>query len=166
MANIAPYADIPITVSIRSVEGSRYRTLNCFECGGEFLERNGENIFRLNSKDYPEQAHVDAGGQIDALCGRCTQRYTVTISVHVERTTSQLELYMQPQSIFITSAPHKHLRDLYCYECGKAFFSISDRILSVVDDITPIGLLDPGHIGPLEPRCRFQHCKQRYQVRV
>lgn len=166
MQNVAPYASTPIALSLRSLTGLRYRTLSCMECGNPFLERNSERIFRMGNNDMPEEAHTSADGAIYSTCGKCTQQYTVTISLTATSVHSEVPLYLQPQSMFITSEPQKKLRDTYCLECGKAFYSISDRIKLLVDNVTPIDLIDASQLGPMEARCKFQHCKQRWYVRV
>lgn len=162
---VAPYADTPIPLSLRSLTGLRYRTLNCIECGSSFIERNSDQLFRYGS-GAPEAAHASADGAIHAICPKCTQQYRLTISVELGNGHSELPLYMQPQSIFITSEPVKRLRDVFCLECGKAFYSISDRIKLFVDNVTPMEMIDVTRLGPMEARCRFQHCKQRFYVRV
>jgi hypothetical protein len=166
MANVAaPYADTPIPLSLQSSTGLRYRTYNCIECGNPFLERNSEQVMRL-SNEMPQVAHANVDGVVDASCPKCAQKYYLSITIEINRAHSDLPLYLQPQSIFLVSAPVKRLRDLYCLECGKAFYSVSDRIKSFVDNVTPMEFIDPGRLGPMEARCRFQHCKQRFYVRV
>lgn len=163
----APYADTPIVISLTAISGMRTRTLNCIECGSPFMERNSDmRLFRLNSKNMPEEATVGVNGYIDGICGNCRQKYAVTVSIHVERVINTLPLYMQPESIFITSMPDKHFRDIFCFECGKTFFSISDRIGSFIDDTTPMHMIEADRLGPIEPRCKFNYCKQRYHVRL
>jgi hypothetical protein len=162
----SPFADKPIALSLRAVDGMRYRLISCFECGREVLERNGDQIFRLGVNDMPGEVHVGSDGQIRSHCGKCSQQYIVSIAMQVERGKITMELNKQPQTIYVTAEATKQLRDVYCYECGKAFFSISDRITSVVDDIVPLNMIEQTRIGPLEARCRFQHCKQRFHVRV
>jgi hypothetical protein len=166
MEKSAPYADTPIVVSVQSSVGLRYRTWSCMECGQPFLEREGDAFYRIGNTDLPGSAKIDTAGTIAGHCVNCTQRYTVTVSFNVGTKREGIPLYMQPQSMFVTSEPVKKLRDVYCYECGKAFFSISDRIRMLVDNIVPIELLDSSKLGPLEARCKFQHCKQRWYVRV
>lgn len=166
MEKTAPYADIPISISLVSVTGLKYRTLNCLECGQPFLERNSEKVFRIGTNQAPSDAHVDAGGVILGICGRCSQKYSVTVSMAISGTRVDLPLYMQPQSIFIVNEPNKRLRDTHCMECGKTFYSISDRITSLSDNVTPLNMLDPERMGPMEARCKFHHCKQRWYIRV
>ena len=166
MQKDAPYADMPITMSIRSTVGIRYRTWQCIECGQPFLERDGDLFFRIGNPDQPTEAHAGADGVITSVCGRCRQKYTVTIAVEVSSGRTGLPLYMQPQSIFVSSVPNKKLRDVHCYECGKAFFSLSDRITMLVDTVAPNELIDTARMGPMEARCKFNHCQQRWYVRV
>ena len=163
MQRSAPYADTPIPLFLGSSTGLRYRTLSCMECGSDFFERNADIMLRIGDKELPQQARLDSTGRIPCVCGKCSQKYTITISLHVE-TNRGVPLYMQPQSIYIANAPRKRLRDVYCLECGKAFYSISDRIQQVVDNVTPNTMITG--LGPMEARCKFQHCKQRWQVRV
>jgi hypothetical protein len=160
----APYASIPIPLSLTSVSGLKYRTLNCLECGRPFMERNNEVIYRTGTNTYPTEVKLDAAGQIKTNCGQCSQEYIVAIAITVATVHGALPLNEQPMSIFIASAPTKKLRDTYCLECGHAYFSISDRITSLVDDVVPIEMIKG--MGPMEPRCKFHHCKQRYHVRV
>lgn len=162
----SPYADKPIHLSIRSISGLKYRVLNCWECGRGFLERNNDQLFRINTQALPYEAHVGADGAVEGLCGNCGQKYTVTISTQVSYASGAIPLYMQAQSIFLAVEPAKQSRDIFCYECGKAFFGISDRIAMVVDEVAPSALIDPAKLGSMEARCKFQHCKQRFHVRV
>jgi hypothetical protein len=134
------------------------------ECGQPFMERNNNQIFRIGTNNMNQTAHVDADGFVHGVCGNCEQKYTVTIAFDVSSKREGIPLYMQPQTIYLVSAPEKKMRDTYCLECGKAYFSISDRIKSMVDNATPFNLLDPNKLGPSEARCRFQHCKQRYRI--
>lgn len=164
MQKNAPYADTPIPLSLASITGLRYRTLNCMECGQPFLERNNDKMFRIGTNNETLVAHVDANGHVNATCGRCTQKYTVTISLNIQPKREGIPLYMQPQTIYVVSEATKKLRDTYCLECGKAFYSISDRIKSVVDNVIPFEMLDTTRLGPMEARCKFQHCKQRWSV--
>lgn len=163
---IAPYSETTISVSLGSVTGLRYRTLNCMECGQPFMERNSDKMFRLGNKDLTEEAKPDSGGSIATTCGNCLQKYTVTISTAAQITSTMIPLHMQPQTLFITNEPVKKLRDTFCLECGKAFYSISDRIKLLMDSVTPIELIGVGRLGPMESRCKFQHCKQRWYIRV
>lgn len=163
---IAPYADKAIPLSLKSLTGLRYRTLNCMECGQPFLERNKDQIFRIGTNDMPGEVHIDPSGVIVGVCGNCTQKYTVTIALTVEQDREGIPLYMQPQSLYLTSEPTKKLRDIFCLECGKAYYSISDRIQQMVDNIVPPEYLDVSRLGPMEARCKYQHCRQRWYVRV
>jgi hypothetical protein len=144
----------------------RYRTLNCMECGRPFLERNKDSVYRVGARDMPGVAHAGADGLIHAVCSRCQQKYTVTLSMTIEHDRAGLPLHLQPQTLFIVTEPIKRLRDLFCLECGKAYFSVSDRIGQMIDNVTPVELLDPDRLGPMEARCKFQHCKQRWYVRI
>ncbi len=162
---LAPYADLAIPLSLSSITGLKYRTLNCFECGQPFMERNAETMYRMTD-DMPKEAHVGTDGAIAGMCGNCSQKYSVTISVALEPAFDNVPLYMQPQTLFITTEPVKKLRDTFCMECGKAFYSISDRIKSVVDNTIPTEMLDPNKLGPMEVWCHFHRCKQRWSVFV
>jgi hypothetical protein len=51
-------------------------------------------------------------------------------------------------------------------ECGKAYYSISDRIKLISDNTIPFEMLDPAKFGPMEVWCKFHHCKQRWSVMV
>lgn len=160
----APYASIPISLSLSSTEGLKYRTLNCMECGQPFMERNNEQMFHV-SKNTPEEARVGIDGYIRGICSKCSQQYSITLSVQVQ-SSSGIPLYLQPESFYIAVEPVKHLRNTHCLECGKAFYSISDRIKQVVDNLVPLEMVDITRLGPMESRCKFQHCQQRWFIRV
>lgn len=163
MEKIAPFADIAINLSFSSTTGLRYRTLNCIECGHPIIERSGDDIYRITN-DFPERARVGVDGSIPTRCDKCTQSFKIVLAVTVVSQQQGIPLYMQPQSIFLTVSQTKKLRDTYCMECGKAFYSVSDRIDSLSDNTIPFELLDPERLGPMEARCKFQHCKQRWSV--
>lgn len=163
-AKNAPYANIPITLSLSSTVGLKYRTLNCMECGHPFLERNGEQLFHIDAGNTPGAAHT-VDGIVTGICGKCTQEYAVTISSDVHA-SNDVPLYLQPQSFYVAIEPVKKLRNTYCLECGKAFYSISDRIKQVVDNLVPMEMMDVTRLGPMESRCKFQHCQQRWFIRV
>lgn len=162
MAKIAPFADTVIALALGSTTGLKYKTLNCIECGHPVLERSSDRMFRLNN-NQPEVAKVSHDGTIPATCANCTQRYSVIISVSPP-SQSSIPLYMQPQTIFMAAVPNKKLRDTYCMECGKAFYSVSDRINLLSDNVIPFEMLDPLKLGPMEVWCKFHHCKQRWSV--
>lgn len=163
MAKIAPFASTVISLSLGSITGLKYKTLNCVECGNPILERNSDRMFRLNAQDQPELARPSVDGTISVKCGKCSQKYSLVISFSATPSID-MPLYMQPQSLFITAVPDKKLRDTYCMECGKAFYSISDRIQLLSDNTMPFDMLDPAKLGPMEVWCKFQHCKQRWSV--
>lgn len=165
MEKSAPFADMPIMLSVQSNVGMRYRSYECVECGLPFLERDNDTFYRSGSSE-PESAHIDAGGTIPATCPRCAQKYTVVIALGIQQKREGIPLYMQPQSIFMSVESSKKLRDIYCGECGKAFFSVSDRIRMIVDNTTPEEMLDTTRYGPMEARCKFHQCKQRWYIRV
>lgn len=162
----APYASTAIPLYLGSVIGLRYRTLHCIECGGPLIERNADVIIRIGQSNSSERAHVSADGMIHSKCERCQQKYTLTLSMGVETRRGGIPLYMQPQALVVISEPVKKLRDTHCLECGKAFFSISDRVKLIADNIAPVASLPIDRVGPMEPRCRFQHCKQRWHVTI
>lgn len=165
MEKSAPYASTPIPLSLSSTVGLKYRTLNCMECGKEFFERAGDQSFYVGDKTAPEEAHINSEGLYKAICGNCSQQYTITLSVELPASSS-IPLYMQPQSFYIAVEPVKQLRNTYCLECGKAFYSISDRIKQVVDNLIPLEMIDMLKLGPMESRCKFQRCQQRWFIRV
>lgn len=164
MEKTAPYASQVTLLSLTSAVGMRYRTVHCLECGMPILERNKDSIFRVGTKAYPGEAKP--GGMIDTVCDRCTQNYKISIAISVRHAVGGLPLHLQPQSVFLKVEPEKSFRDTFCLECGKAYFSISDRISMVVDNVTPQQLWNPERMGPMEARCKFQHCKQRFYMRV
>lgn len=159
----APYAEIAIPLYLGSVTGFRYRTLNCMECGAEFLERNNDSLFRLNDPSRTTEIVLD-GSSVEACCGRCQQKYHVQVSLNVALEQNGVPLYLQPQSVYIAVDIEKKLRYLHCLECGKPFHSISDRIRQVVDNRVPFELLDPYKFGPLEALCHSQNCGQTWAL--
>lgn len=164
MQKNAPYANAAIPLSLNSVVGLRYKTINCIECGRPILERNNDRMLRLNN-NAPTVAHVGADGTISCVCSNCSQKYTVVITFNMQSSMhNAVPLYMQPQSIFMAIEPVKKLRDVYCMECGKAFYSVSDRVKMVSDNMIPVNMLDPDKLGPMEVWCKFHHCKQRWSV--
>lgn len=161
--NMAPYAETAIPVFLASTTGMRYRTLNCMECGAEFLERNNESVFRLNDPDLPAEVPID-GQSVKVKCGNCQQWYGVQVSIDVTYEQGGIPLYLQPQSVYITVDSVKKLRYLHCLECGKPFHSISDRIKQVVDNRVPFEFVDPLKLGPLEALCHSQNCGQTWAL--
>lgn len=162
-SNAAPYAAVAIPLFLSSTTGFRYRTLNCMECGAEFLERNNDIMFRLNDESQPTEI-ILSGASFEARCGNCQQAYAVQVSLNVALEQGGIPMYLQPQSVYITVDIVKKLRYLHCLECGKAFHSISDRILQVVDNRVPFELVDPSKLGPLEALCHAQNCGQTWAL--
>lgn len=160
---VAPYADTAITLFLTSITGFRYRTLNCMECGAEFIERNNNIMFRLNDESAPAEILID-GTLLSAKCGKCQQRYIIQSSLDVTLEQGGVPMYLQPQSVYIVVDTTKKLRYLHCLECGKPFHSISDRISQVVDNRVPFEQLDPSRIGPLEALCHAQNCGQTWAL--
>jgi transcription elongation factor Elf1 len=156
---LAPYGERAIPLLLTSVTGFRYRTLNCMECGAEFLERNNDAMYRLNDASAPAEIMLD-GAVVIAHCGNCLQKYHVQVSLNVALDEGGIPLYLQPQSIYIAVDNMKKLRYIYCLECGHAFQTISDRINQVVDNRVPFEQLDQTKIGPLETMCHFSNCQQ------
>lgn len=163
IAAAAPYADTIIPLYLNSVTGMRYRTLNCMECGAEFLERNNDTMYRLNDPDLPTEIAID-GASAKVKCGKCQQWYGVQVSVAVTYEAGGVPLYMQPQSVYLRVDVIKKLRYLHCLECGKSFHSISDRISQVIDNRVPFEHLDPAKIGPIEALCHAQNCGQTWAL--
>lgn len=164
-SQVAPYATIVIPLYLGSVTGMRYRTLNCMECGAEFMERNNDMMYRLNDSDSP--AEISLNGSVElARCGNCQQQYAIQASLLVSLEMGGIPLYLQPQSVYISIEPVKRLRYMHCMECGKAFHSISDRIRQVVDNRVPFEQLDPLKLGPLEVLCHRQNCGQTWALIV
>jgi hypothetical protein len=166
MEKSAPYADTPIRVSVQSSVGMKYRTWPCAECGKPFLERDGDAFYRVGVTDMPEQAHTGADGLMQTKCGNCQQKYTVSVTLGVTTKRDGIPLYLQPESIFVVLSSTKKLRNVHCFECGDAFYSVSDRIEQIVDNVTPVELWSVDKMGPIEVRCKFSHCRQRWYVRV
>lgn len=166
MLKSAPYADIPIRISVQSLVGIKYRTWPCVECGKPLLERDNDVFYRVGTTQMPDVAHVGADGLISSICDVCQQKYTVTVALGVSTKRDGIPLYMQPESIFVVLSPTKKLRDVHCFECGDAFYSVSDRIEQIVDNATPVEMWNVDKLGPIEVRCKFSHCRQRWYVRV
>jgi transcription elongation factor Elf1 len=162
-AVIAPYADTAIPLYLSSLTGMRYRTLNCMECGAEFLERNNDTIYRLNDPDLPTEVTID-GSSVKAKCGRCQQWYGVQVSISVTLEQGGIPLYMQPESIYLVVAETKRLRLIHCLECGKAFQSVSDRISQVVDNRVPFEYLNASRLGPIQRTCVYNECGQEWAL--
>lgn len=157
----APYADTAIPLYLGSVTGMRYRTLNCMECGAEFMERNNDMMYRLNDANSP--AEISLNGAVElARCGNCSQKYAISVSLLVSLEIGGIPLYLQPQSVYISVEPIKRLRHVHCMECGKKFHSICDRIRQVVDNRVPFEQLDPARMGPMETLCHRQNCGQTW----
>jgi hypothetical protein len=133
------------------------------ECGAEFMERNNENMYRLNDPDMPAEVHLD-GSSVKARCGHCQQWYAIQVALEVGLQQGGVPLYLQPQSIYLVVDTTKKLRYVHCLECGKAFHSISDRISMMVDNRIPFELVDPARIGPLEALCHAQNCGQTWAI--
>lgn len=163
MEKTAPFANTAIIINLGSVTGLKYTTKSCLECGSPLVERNGDKLFRI-SNDFPQEAHIGKDGTIPTTCTRCSQKYAIVISHDINNANPGVPLYMQPQSIFMAVSSNKKLRDTHCFECGKAFFSISDRYGSLSDNTIPFDLLNPEKLGPMEGWCKFHHCKQRWSI--
>lgn len=161
--NDAPYADIAIPLYLSSVTGMRYRTLNCMECGTEFLERNNDTMYRIGDDSLPSEIAISSAS-VKAKCGNCSQWYAVQVSLSVNVAVDSVPLYLQPQSIYVVIEPAKKLRYVHCLECGKAFHSLSDRIAQVVDNRVPFEYLSPSRLGPMEAICSFNNCKQTWAM--
>lgn len=161
----APYANQPIPLYLGSTTGMRYRTLNCMECGAEFMERNNDMMYRLNDMDTPAEITLNGSAEL-AKCGNCQQQYAIQVSLLVSLEIGGVPLYLQPQSVYISIEPIKRLRYMHCMECGKAFHSICDRIRQVVDNRVPFEQLDPLKMGPLEALCHRQNCGQTWAILV
>lgn len=162
-SQIAPYANITIPLYFGSVTGMRYRTLNCMECGAEFMERNNDMMYRLNDMDSPAEIMLNGAVEL-AKCGNCQQQYAIQVSLLVSLEIGGVPLYLQPQSVYISIEPIKRLRLMHCLECGKAFQSISDRISQVIDNRVPFEQLDPAKMGPIQRTCVFNRCGQEWAL--
>lgn len=162
-SQIAPYSEVAIPLYLGSTSGFRYRTLNCMECGAEFIERNNDMAYRLNDESQPSEVAL-SGAVFNAICGHCQQQYTIQVSLNVVLEENSVPLYLQPQSIYIVVDSLKKLRYLHCLECGKPFHSISDRISQVVDNRIPFEFVDPLKLGPIEALCHKQSCGQTWSL--
>lgn len=165
MQRSAPYASTPIPVYLMAVNGPRYRTLSCVECSGEFLSRESDSFFRIGVRDLPSKAQMNEHGAIETHCGRCRQKYEVFFNLNMQVSRGNLLAYQLSQTLFLAPERIKRSRDTYCLECHHAYFSVSDRVQMISDDSVPIKNITEG-LGPLEVRCKFQKCKQRWSIRV
>src|SRR5690606_22615042 len=100
------------------------------------------------------------------LCGNCKQQYIVFFQ-QSERSTykGDMLLYQKPQAIFLEPEEEKLMRDTFCLECHHAYYSISDRISMIVDSVMDIAHITD-RLGPMEVRCKFRNCKQRWEIMV
>lgn len=160
----APYATKPIPLHLSSLTGMRYRILNCMECGREFLERNNDTVYRIGDSSQPRQVAITSN--IQAICGHCSQQYTVSIAIDVTVPRGAIPLYMQPQSVYLLPESDKHLRQMHCLECGKVFQRVSDRIGQVVDNYVPLQYVEAHRLGSIESMCSFKKCKQLWSFIV
>lgn len=161
----APYADTAIPLYLSSITGMKYRVLNCLECGCEFLERQGDVIYRASDEDVKEINVMDGVG-IDSRCPKCTQLYKVTVSINIMYDRDSMPLHIQPQSVYLVSESVKKLRYMHCLECGKSFQTISDRIGQMVDNRIPFEYVNPSRLGPIQSICSFNKCSQVWAVMV
>lgn len=161
----APYAEIAIPLYLGSLTGSRYRSLNCMECGQEFLQRDSERMYRVGDNTLPAEINISSES-VKAKCGKCNQWYGVQVSLTVTSQEGGIPLYLQPQSVYFSVETHKHLRYLHCLECGKTFQSISDRINYVADNRIPFEQLNPERLGPFEQPCTWNRCGQIWALMV
>ncbi len=159
----APYADTAIPLYLSSVTGMRYRTLNCMECGTEFLERNNDTIYRIGDSELPSEVAISSES-VKAKCSNCDQWYGIQVSIAVNIAIDSVPLYLQPQSVYLSIEPVKRLRYMHCLECGKAFQSVSDRISQVVDNRIPFEYLSSSRLGPIERTCTFNQCSQTWAL--
>lgn len=160
----APYATSVIPLFLASVTGFRYRTLNCMECGAEFLERNNDRLYRLNDDSQPAEIELD-GSAVLTRCGACAQQYRVQVSLDVVMAESGIPMYLQPQSMYLAVDSFKKLRYIHCLECGRVFMSVSDRISQVIDNRVPFEYLEPDKLGMVEAMCfNRQKCGQTWSI--
>lgn len=161
----APYATTAIPLHLSSLTGTRYRSLNCLECGQEFIERNNGSLYRSNDPSQPYEIAI-SGESVMAICGNCTQMYRINISLNVGLTADSMSLHLQPESMYIAIESTKRLRYIHCMECGKAFHSISDRVSQVIDNRVPFEYVDASRLGPLEALCHYNRCGQTWALIV
>lgn len=112
----------------------------------------------------PRQAHVDESGGMRAICPNCCQKYVVSVSLTIERST--VVLASINQSIYFTSVLEKQRRNTRCMECGKSFHIMNDRISQVVDNAMPVEYMDKTKLAPLEAICGFNRCRQQWSFMV
>jgi len=160
----ALHADKNIPLMFSSLTGNKYQSFHCIECGAEILIRNNEHLIRVGNQGMPEVARPSSDGTIPIVCHECSQKYHVL--TNGLKVNNELPLYVQPQSIFIAIEIVKQLRDIHCVECGKTFFSFSDRISMISDNTPPPFIQDENKIGAMEAWCKNSHCKQRWSIMV
>ena len=159
---IGPYADKPIELSLLSVSGKRYRTYYCIECNHPFLQRDNDDLYRLNTNDEPSRTYMNNGFAL-ARCAVCSQKYTVTISfgmVAVDNIQHEL------QSMYIVPVEQKVSRYVRCLECGYTFCSMTDRISKIVDSVMPLEYVPANRVAYMESRCDQNRCRQRWAIIV
>lgn len=162
MITLAPYAAKPIPVYLTSTNAPRYRVLSCVECAEPFIERQGDDFYRIGNKDLPEVARVDSVGSIETVCGHCQQAYVVYFGLEKQAYKPDPLAYQRPQTVFLAVEENKNMRDTYCLECHHAYLSVSDRISMISDGVLTISHLVG--LGPVQVRCKFKGCKQRWEL--
>jgi hypothetical protein len=161
----APYAAKVIPLHLSSVTGMRWRPLYCLECGRQFVERNGDMLYRLNDTTQPQQ-QVISSSPIPAICGYCSQQYSVMVAIHVTVNITTIPLHLQTQSLYMAIEPSKQRRTIHCLECGHVFQAIADRISQVVDNHLPAEYTDSSKLGSIDTMCSSKHCKQLWAIVV
>ncbi len=161
---VAPYADKPIELSLLSITARRHRTFYCVECHHPFLQRDNEVVYRINTDDEPVTARI-WGNVVQAKCARCTQKYTVTITL-IPGTRIVDNMQRELQSMYITAEETKAPRYLRCLECGHTFCSVADRISRIVDNVVPLEYMSVSKVAFIESRCDVNRCRQRWALMV
>lgn len=164
----APYADKPIAISVMSISTRRYKTYYCVECNHPFMQRDNDVVYRINNNDEPMTMHLANNGVGLTKCAKCTQKYTITISLTVLPNILVTSGRMQKelQSIYLVPTEAKVSRYVRCMDCGYSFCSLTDRISTIVDSAMPLEYAVGSKVAHVETRCDQNNCRQRWAIIV
>lgn len=70
----------------------------------------------------------------------------------------------QPITLVMKAVKQKVFRQAHCFECGRPFLDITDKIVTAFDGDTPIEQLKPDEFGIVEAHCSRHDCKQYYRL--
>jgi hypothetical protein len=69
-----------------------------------------------------------------------------------------------PITVVSKAVRQKSFRQLHCIECGLPIADITDKVVVLFDDVTPVEKLVPDVMGIVEIHCGRHHCKQYYRL--